>query len=135
MEVLKAGCFLINKQDKTVALVYRKKFNDYSFPKGHLEDGETLEECAVRETAEETKRIAKIVKEFEPYKNTYVTLTGKQCTCYMYLAIDGGASDNTSEDTHPTYWLPFDKVEDKLTYQNLKDVWKAVKNKILNLIY
>ena len=134
MKILKAGCFLINKQDKTVALVYRKQFDDYSFPKGHLEKSETLEDCAIRETAEETKRIAKIVKEFEPYINNYVTLTGKECSCYMYLAIDNGASDNKSKDTHPTYWIPFEQVEDKLTYQNLKDVWNSVKDKILSLI-
>ena len=64
METLKAGCFLINIETKNVALVYRIKQNDYSFPKGHKEDNETLEQCAIRETAEETRRVAEIVKEF-----------------------------------------------------------------------
>ena len=44
MEILKAGCFLINTKSKCIALVYRKKQNDFSFPKGHLEKDETLEE-------------------------------------------------------------------------------------------
>lgn len=66
METVKAGCFLLNKQNKSIALVYRAKQNDYSFPKGHLEKAETVEQCAIRETAEETKRKAEIVSEFEP---------------------------------------------------------------------
>ena len=36
----KAGCFLIKKETKEIALIYRKKQNDYSFPKGHVEKGE-----------------------------------------------------------------------------------------------
>ena len=50
----KAGCILLDKNNK-VALVCKdgKKF---SFPKGHLEEGETLIECALRETEEETQR-------------------------------------------------------------------------------
>ena len=50
----KAGCILLDKNNK-VALVCKdgKKF---SFPKGHLEEGETIIECALRETEEETQR-------------------------------------------------------------------------------
>ena len=61
-KVKKAGCILINRKDNTIALVYRKKYNDYSFPKGHLEEGETIEECALRETAEETKHVARFLE-------------------------------------------------------------------------
>ena len=56
MKVEKAVCILINIKNKKIGLIYRNKHNDYSFPKGHKEDGETLIECAIRETAEETKR-------------------------------------------------------------------------------
>ena len=62
-KVLKAGCILINQKNKKIALVYRQKQKDYSFPKGHLEDGESLIECAIRETAEETKRNGEIFYE------------------------------------------------------------------------
>ena len=53
-KVKKAGCILINVKDKTVALVYREKQDDYSFPKGHMEEGETEQETAIREVKEET---------------------------------------------------------------------------------
>ena len=51
----------------------------------------------------------------------------------MYIAIDKGISDNKCEDTHDTYWIPFDEVEEKLSYPNLKNTWNAVKGKILTL--
>lgn len=37
-----------------VLLVHRPRYDDWSWPKGKIEPGETLPECAVRETVEET---------------------------------------------------------------------------------
>lgn len=54
MKVEKAGTILINLKTKKIGLIYRKKQKDYSFPKGHKEINETLMECAIRETNEET---------------------------------------------------------------------------------
>lgn len=94
----------------------------------------TFEQCAIRETEEETKRLAKIVKEYEPYIEKYTTPSGEQCVCYMYIAIDNGKSNNNCKDTHKTYWIPFDKVEQKLSYPSLKNTWNCVKDRIFELL-
>lgn len=130
MKVIKAGCYLIDTKNKKVALVYREKQKDYTFPKGHLEGNESIKECAERETAEETKRIAKIVDEIEPTVEKYISSNGEDCECYMFVAIDGGVSDNSSTDTHDVHWINFEEVEQKLTYESLKNIWKLIRDKI-----
>ena len=131
-KVLKAGCILINQKDKTIAIVYRQKQNDYSFPKGHLEDGESLVECAIRETAEETKRDCVILEEDPIYIEEYITPRGENVRMYYYLSKDIGPSNNSSEDTHATYWISYNEVENILSYDSLKKVWNTVKEKVNN---
>ena len=126
-ETIKSGCYVFNKENKSIALIYRDYHDDYSFPKGHLEDGETLQECAVRETAEEIKRTVVIVDEIEPTVERYTTPKGENCVCYMYVAKDIGHSDNTSTETHDLIWVPINEVEDKLSYDGLKKYWLQVK--------
>ena len=133
METQKAGCYLVDVKHKKIALIYREKHNDYTFPKGHLENNETLEQCAIRETAEETKRDAHIIDEIPPYIERYTTPTGEKCVCYMFVAIDLGKSNNTSLDTHDLIWVDFDKVYDTLTYQSLKISWNNIKDQINKL--
>lgn len=129
-KVKKSGCVLLNLSDKTIALVYREKQKDFSFPKGHLENSETLEECAIRETAEETKRDCILLEKKPIYVEYYVTPSGEDVELYYFLAKDIGQSDNDSTDTHETHWIPFENVRDKLSYPSLKNVWDEIKDKV-----
>jgi len=127
MKVQKAGCVLINQKTKKVGLIFRQKQKDYSFAKGHQENGETLEECAIRETAEETKRDCHLLSTEPLDVLRYVDSVGDETETYYYLASDDGASDNDCTDTHELHWIDFDEVEKTLSYQNLKDFWNQIK--------
>lgn len=127
----KAGCILINKELKKIGLVYRKKLNDYSFPKGHLEENETLLECAVRETTEETGRDCKLISDKEIGVIEYTNYEG-QIKTYMFLALDKGKTNKkiAEKDKEELVWVNYNEVESKLSYQNLKDFWNKVKEKV-----
>lgn len=131
METLKAGTILVNRDLKQVYLIYRKNLNDYSFPKGHLEKGETLEECAYRETLEETEHENRIIKKIKDI--SYVSSINENSICSYYLAED---LEKTTKEINPvdkeTYFLvDIDKVEELLTYDNLKELWNEAKEEII----
>ena len=126
----KAGCIVLDVNNKTIALVYREKQNDYSFPKGHLEENESLKECAIRETAEEIKTHVSLVNHFKPFPLRYVNKKGERCLCYYFLAIDEKHSDNASTDTHELVWKNIEDVEKTLTHQSLQKIWKYFLPKI-----
>ncbi len=134
MATLKAGTILVNLESKKIALIYRKDKIGYEFPKGHIEKGETLEECAIRETEEETGRKNHIVKELETVK--YVTSRGENVELHFYLSIDDGKIDRTiaEEDKEEIKWFFTDEVDEKLTFEDLKSFWKNSKIKVLDLI-
>lgn len=130
MKVIKAGCYVVNLDKRQIALVYRQKQKDYSFPKGHLENGESIEQCAIRETNEEIKRDVEIVKAIPPTIESYVTPSGEECLCYMFVALDKGVCKNDSQYYHPLIWTDIEKVENVLSYDSLKQSWKSIKEKI-----
>jgi 8-oxo-dGTP diphosphatase len=51
--MIRAGGGLVAR-DGRVLLVHRPQYDDWTFPKGKAEDGESYEDCALREVHEET---------------------------------------------------------------------------------
>lgn len=127
--IKKAGCFFINLKDKKIALVLRR--GDYSFPKGHLEKNETIKECAIRETIEETGHEVQIIGD-EISVIKYESSAGENVENHLFLGIDIGITDRKIEekDKEKIEWFDINEVEEKLSYQNLKDIWRLVKPKI-----
>ena len=130
--ILKAGTILV-KNDK-IALVYRDYYDDYSFPKGHVEKGESFIECAIRETNEETKREVLLAGDSEIYIEYYTDSKGNKCECHYYLAKDNGKSNNTSSEVHDLVWVDFDEVDNYLTYESLRELWNNIKEKVKKYI-
>ena len=134
MATQKAGTILVNLKTKKIALVYRKDELGYEFPKGHLEEGETLEECAVRETEEETERRNHLLEKLGVVN--YITGKGEEVELYMYLAIDEGRTHEVIEDElkEEISWFSVEDVDSKLKYDDLKRFWEKSKQKVIDLI-
>lgn len=129
MIIKKAGCILVNLENKKIALVLRK--GDYSFPKGHLEDGETIKECAIRETIEETGHEVEILgDEIDIIK--YKSSGNEDVENHFFIGIDMGLTNKfiVKKDREKTDWFRIDEIEDRLSYENLKKFWKSAKENV-----
>ena len=58
---------------RRVLLVHRPGYDDWSFPKGKLEAGETIEEAALREVKEETGLKCRIIRKLAVDRYRYRT--------------------------------------------------------------
>ena len=136
MSIKKAGTILINLENKKIGLVYREEQNDYTFPKGHLEEGETLEECAIRETEEETLRKSHLIDGKIVGIDKYNSEEEKDVETYYYIAIDDGKTNKNIpiKDREELVWRNINEVYNELTYNNLKEMWKQIKNDVENII-
>lgn len=136
MKVKKAGCVLINKENRKIALVHRISKDDYSFPKGHWEEGETLQHCAVRETEEETGRKNHLVYDKEISILKYITPSGEDVENYMYLALDDGESEKVfpPELKEELVWVDVNEVEEILSYSDLKEFWNKIKSEVESIL-
>ena len=114
--ILAAGAVLWrenNQGDIELALVHRPKYDDWSFPKGKIEIGESLISCAYREVLEETN----VTSEFGPYlgKVEYLTEQGlKQVSFWAAKAIgEKGFVANLEVDQ--LKWVPLKNVSEILS--------------------
>ena len=77
--------------DLQVLLVHRPRYNDWSFPKGKLESGESLCACAVREVAEETGVQVRLEQPLETIRYRLGDGTRKEVRYWAARELDRGS--------------------------------------------
>ena len=104
-----------------VALVYRKRHDDWSLPKGHIEEGETREEAALREVKEETGLDARITEPLGEivyfYRRRNGDLVRKTVYHFLMEATSGEFPSPTWEITE-SRWVPITEAQSLLSYKN-----------------
>jgi 8-oxo-dGTP pyrophosphatase MutT (NUDIX family) len=90
----------------------------WSLPKGHIEDGETVEQTAVREVKEETGISAHILQPLGSIDYWFVAerrRVHKTVHHFLLEAVGGELSDEDVEVTEVA-WVPVAELEPKLAY-------------------
>jgi len=101
----------------------------WDYPKGHLEEGETAWQAAVRELREETgirqvDRVGRFERDmhyvFHSSKKGMVTKT------VTYFLGRTRAEDVKVSDEHEGFaWLPYEEALERLTYENAREMLRA----------
>lgn len=131
-EKLAAGGIVIDYATRTprVLLVHRPGYDDWSFPKGKLDAGETLEEAALREVREETGLECRIIRELAITRYNYRTrnkgrLKPKAVHYYLMERLDGDLQ-GPGEEVDRAEWFEFDAAARKLSYTQDKELLDLV---------
>jgi 8-oxo-dGTP diphosphatase len=117
VDVLAAGAVLFRRQNDGVeiALVHRPRYDDWSFPKGKLDSGESMPFAAVREVKEETGhdcRLAAILADVR-----YAVAEGGKLVRYWEAESLGGEF-TPGDETDELRWLDPGAAAELLSYQH-----------------
>lgn len=116
--------------DNNKVLLIQQKQGFYGFPKGHVEGNEIEVETAIRETKEETN-LDVVVDESKRFEISYIVNDNIDKNVVYFLAKLTGENKVVAqeEEINEVLWVDIDKVEDILTFDNLKELWKEVLNR------
>ena len=111
-------------EGRAVALVHRPRYDDWSFPKGKLIDGEDDETAALREVQEETGLRCRIGPSVGSVM--YRDRRGRpKVVRYFRMDADGGSFVPTAE-VDELRWVPVDEAGDLLSYAHDRNVLRRV---------
>ncbi|WNM27722.1 NUDIX domain-containing protein [Demequina capsici] len=127
--VVAAGALVwrVRKDELQVLAVHRPRYDDWSWPKGKLDPGETLPACAIREVAEET---GKQVVLGQPLPTLRYPIAGDKTKVVKYWAARVAAKDSHAVAARPpvspvdkaeidrTAWLTIDEAHSRITFKD-----------------
>ena len=104
------------ERNGALLLVHRPRYDDWTFPKGKADEGESDEECALREVREETGLRCELEDELPT--THYIDSRGRPKRVRwwrMRAASDDGFTPN--EEVDELRWLDRDEAVALLTYE------------------
>lgn len=94
----------------------------WTLPKGGLEDGEGLEEAALREVREETGFEAEVVDKLGVVDYWFIWRPDEvryhKFVHYFLMAFRGGDMAARDDEAEEVAWLPLDEAVERLTHPN-----------------
>ena len=107
-----------------VLLIRHTKGRHISFPKGHVEAGETESQTAEREILEETGLRVRVDRRFRA-ENRYNIRPDTQKLVVMFAAVTGQREITPQpEEIAEAFWLNVDEAEARLTYERDRKIMR-----------
>lgn len=114
------GCIIINDK-KEVLLVHHNK-GHWDFPKGHVEEGETEVQTAIREVKEETNIDVEVNENYR-YTTEYSPEENVMKEVVYFLAKNINDRRNAQlEEVSEVKWFKIDEAVEKITYNTSKEI-------------
>jgi ADP-ribose pyrophosphatase YjhB (NUDIX family) len=129
VDEVSAGGLVVDSTGKLGLLIGRKDLKDqsgqrilWSLPKGHIEEGETPEQAAIREVAEETGIESKIEKSLGVIDFWFMAGGNRiHKTVHHYLFREsGGLLAPQESEVDEVAWFPLGEIVEKLAYPDEK---------------
>ena len=109
-------------------LIIRDSYDNWGFPKGHVEDGERPEVAAVREVSEETGlgdlNLGASIDTIDWYFRFHGRLIHKVCHFYLMFTDVADTSPQRSEGITACRWEAYEDAAQLVSYANARDVLK-----------
>jgi 8-oxo-dGTP diphosphatase len=132
-ERLKSGVIIVkdDSEPKMVLLIFRHVEQDWSFPKGHIENGETADETATRETLEETGLTVAELTELPPHQ--YVSSHEHYPVyCHMFFTTKYSGSIKPENSGDKVGWFSKDEVTQRLTDLHWRDYYLNIQKNLFS---
>jgi 8-oxo-dGTP diphosphatase len=111
----------IVERDGRVLLVHRPEHDDWSLPKGKLEDGETWEGAALREVEEETGLVCELGT--EAGRVHYDVPEGAKEV--RYYRMTSGGEPRAQNEVDEVRWATLAEAESLLTHERDRELLQA----------
>jgi len=139
LEVSAGGIVYRRQPDAgTQFLLIKDSYDNWGFPKGHLEDGETPAEAASRETAEETGLDHLVLQGPIRVIDWHFRFRGrnihKYCHFFLFESVTGEPAPQVEEGITACRWETLDQALEALSYDNARGVLKRAGEMVRTLI-
>jgi 8-oxo-dGTP pyrophosphatase MutT (NUDIX family) len=119
-------------------LLIRDSYNNWGFPKGHLEGDESPAQAALRETAEETgldhlvlQGPIRVIDWHFRFRGRHIH---KYCHFFLFESSEGEVCPQVDEGITACQWRPLNEALEVLSYDNARGVLKRAGEMVRTLV-